>query len=428
MNQPTTPTAPAAPPAQSSPPPAPAVDGSFGIPLGASAPAEPTPKPTVPTELLTQLPGGSKVFPGLLEPVKPTEKGPLGNTLLEQPQGGFSIEEFVSKHIADPETLFQGDGRKITQFKELRGLFEGATRDLAAAQLELSQLRASRPAAAPGDGVQLPETEAVQKLTAEIEALKPAAQKWQEIEARQALAQNPAFRNEFDAPRADILREMEATAAEIGLEQEDVEEFLSLDSEYKQARWIKDNVEDDVAAQLYREKGRQFLSLTSQAKSVLESKDPVAALREWEDYNNAFATKFAAKLEESAARELQSATSKVVSELSAGGDPFFATDSGKAVLADLNRRASEGRGFAADEVVQAVAMARSAEAYQALAASLKERAEAAEAELARLRGLSPVPRPPAPSSGPQAPARDLYGFGPTEGGPAPMIRLSQIGR
>lgn len=390
--------APSPAPAPSAPNP---FDGTFGIDIGS------TPQPPAPN----------------------TPPAPAPGTSPQPSAGGFSIEDFVSRHIADPETLFQGDGRKISQFKELRGLFEGATRDLAAAQLELSQLRQAGPSnVPPGTGAPLPETEAVQKLTAEIEALKPAAQKWQEIEARKALSQNPAFRHEFDQPRAAILREIEATASEIGLEKKDVEEFLRLDTEFKQAKWIKENVEDDVAADLYREKGRQFLGLTHQAKAVLQSDDPIAALREWEDYNSAFASKFAAKLEENAAKELQSATGRVITNLSVGTDPFFTTESGKAVLSDLNRRANEGRGFSAEEVVEAIALSRSAAAYQTLAQNLQQRALAAEKEVARLRGLSPTPLPPDPLRGgsPSSPG-DLYGFGSNDGGGIkPLIRADQI--
>jgi hypothetical protein len=363
-------------------------------------------------------------------PVQTPAPSPGVTPTVEAPAGGFSIEEFVSRHIADPETLFQGDGRKISQFGELRKLFEGATRDLAAAQIELNQLRQTGPSAAPSStpGTPLPETEAVQKLAAEIEALKPAAQRWQEQEARQNLRQNPAFRHEFDQPRAAILREIEATASEIGLQPEDVEDFLRLESEFKQAKWIKENVEDDVAADLYREKGRAFLGLTHQAKNVLQADDPIAALREWDDYNSAFATKFAAKLEASAAKELQSATSRVIGTLTSGNDPFFATDSGKAVLSDLNQRAAEGRGFNAEEVVEAIALSRSAVAYQALAQSLQQRVMVAEKEVARLKGFSPNPLPPDPMRGGVTPVpTDLYGFGSNDGsGIRPMIRADQI--
>lgn len=382
-------------PSSPNPAPSPAsFEGTFGIDIGAAPPA----------------PSAPAVAPA------PTP-------------AGMSIEAFVSRHIADPEALFKGDDRKIGQFRELRGLFEGAARELAAAQLEISQLRQAGPSAPPSNSsAPLPETEAVSKLVAEIEALKPAAQRWQEHEARQGIRQNPAFRHEFDQPRAAILREIEATASEVGLEKGEVEEFLRLDTEYKQAKWIKENLDDDVAASLYREKGKQFLGLSTQAKAVLESSDPVAALRDWEDYSAAFATKFAAKLEEGAAKELQSATGKVIASLSGGSDPFFATDSGKAVLSDLNRRAAEGRGFAAEEVVEALAKARSAEAYQILAKSLQERAFAAEAELARLRGLSPRALPPDPLRGGSAPAPgDLYGFGLNDGsGARPLVRADQI--
>jgi hypothetical protein len=403
--------------------------------------AEPLPaQGTVPANLMADL------FPGSGEPLPPSTQTPPSSDVFgidispapvmpsaaAAPEvsavSGLSLEDFVSKHIADPDTLFQGDGRKISQFRELRGLFEGATRDLAAAHLELSQLRQSQVAAPVSNGAPLPETEAIQKLTAEVEALKPAAQRWQEQEARQSIRQTPAFRAEFDAPRAEILREIGEVSDEIGLDREDVEEFLRLDTELKQSKWIRENVDDSDAADIYRQKGKAFLSMTKQATAVLESADPIAALRDWEDYNSAFATKFAAKLEESAAKELQGATSRVLGQLSAGADPFFATDSGKAVLSDLTRRAAEGRGFSADEVVEAVAMSRSAAAYQALAQNLQHRALAAERELARLRGLNPTPIPPDPLRGGAAPAPgDLYGFGSHDGsGIRPLILADQI--
>ena len=389
--------APATPPAPAAPNP---FDGTFGIDIG--------PAPTAPSITPAAIPGA---------------------TPPAQPAGGFSIEEFVSRHIADPEALFQGDGRKIGQFKELRGLAEGAMRDLSAAQLELAQLRqAGGTTPLPVTGAPLPETEAVQKLTAEIEALKPAAQRWQEQEARQSLRTNPAFRHEFDQPRAAILREIEATATEIGLEKKDVEDFLRLETEFKQAKWIKENVDDDVAAQLYKEKGKAFLGLSNQAKAVIESADPIAALRDWEDYNSAFGTKLAAKLEEGAAKELQAATSRVITNLAQSQDPFFTTESGKSVLSELTQRASDGRGFSAEEVVEAVALARSATAYQTLAQNLQQRVVAAEREVARLKGFAPNPLPPDPLRGGSntAPA-DLYGFGAgNDLSLTPMIRADQI--
>jgi hypothetical protein len=147
--------------------------------------AEPLPSQgAVPANLMADL------FPGSGEPLPPSTQTPPSSDVFgidispapvmpdapPAPEAsavsGLSLEDFVSKHIADPDTLFQGDGRKISQFRELRGLFEGATRDLAAAHLELSQLRQSQVAAPVSNGAPLPETEAIQKLTAEIEVLR----------------------------------------------------------------------------------------------------------------------------------------------------------------------------------------------------------------------------------------------------------------
>lgn len=377
--------------------------------------------------------------PASPEPPKP-ENTPLPESA--KPQGGgdnaepspLDLRTVLERHIEDPEKLFSDD-KKITQFRELRGLFEGVTKELEAAQLELQDLR-SKASVEPGgpDAQLLPESDAVQQLQSRIAELEPAAKQWQEQEAKQQLQSNPAFRGEFDQPRASILRELEATADEIYLERSEVEEFLKLDSEYKQARWINENIADPTAHQLYKEKGARFLELTQAREQAVNVDDPLAALREWEDYESAFATQFAAKLDESQAKQLQAATERVVSGLTGeNADPFFQTDAGKQVVADLVNRVGQGHGFAPEEVVEAMAHRSRADAYQALAANLKQRLDEMQSQLGRFRGANPPARPAAQptKSTPTGSADWMSEFDVKEAGQSggvtkPLISLEQV--
>lgn len=405
MSEPATPTEPN--PAPSAPAPE-----SSGSVMADLFPVSGDPAPSSPSEP-PPTPSGSP--PSQPEPSPdPDKKGGEGDAF------SFDAESFISKYVSAPDEIFQ-DGKKIEQWQDLREVVKGTMKELSAAQLELAELKKG---GAPS-GEALPESEAVEKLQAEIEKLKPAAERWQEVEARESLRSNPAFRHEFDAPRAEILDVLKQTGEEAGMEADEVEEFLRLDSPYKQAKWVGENLTDDAAAGIFKKKGEEFLTIGKKAGEVLNSDDPIAALKEWEDYNAAFGTQFAAKLGEEAAKEFQTAAGKVVAQLGQSDDPFFTTDAGKKVLSDLGSRAAEGQGFTAEEVVESVALAQSASAYQALALNLRERAEKAETELARLRGAAPRFIPPEGGGQPAKKGEGFYGFD-RSNDPKPMITLDQI--
>lgn len=338
----------------------------------------------------------------------------------------WSLERFLAEKIATPEELFS-DERKISQFKELRSLFESAAKENQALHLELAQARKSTPA--PSDGTAapvMPESEAVETLRRQLAELEPHAKAWQAEQARRDLRANPAFRREFDAPRAAVLRELEAARAEIGLEEGELREFLELGSEYKQARWINENLEDPTAVALFKEKGAKFLNLTKESESVLNSDDPFAALKEWEDYEAAFSTQVAAKLDESIARQFQSAGVRVIERLTGeGGDEYFRTEAGKSALGAIQKRFADGVGVPPEEMVEALAHRSRADAYEALSGRLLKRLTEAESEVKRLRGMDPARQllqPPPASGGGSSQAPDtLSGFDGDSLVPKPLI-------
>lgn len=341
----------------------------------------------------------------------------------------WTLERFLADKIAKPEDLFQ-DGKRIDQFRELRTLFEGAAKENQALQLELAQLRKAAPVAA-ADGAPapvMPETEAVETLRRQLAELEPAAKQWQAEQARRDLQTLPSFRREFDAPRAGILRELNATADEIGIEADQVQEFLSLGSEYKQARWIAENIDDKTAADLFKAKGASFLGLTKDADAIVKSDDPFARLKEWEDYEAAFSTKVAAKLDGAIAQQYQAAASRVVQKLATSEDHYFQTDAGKAALGAIQKRFADGVGVAPEEMVEALAHRGRADAFQAFSERLLQKLQIAERELQRLTGMDPSRRllQTAPSAAPQSKGGAVPDFlgaldDPALGAPKPLV-------
>lgn len=404
------------------PPPAstPAVDQMLGAFADVQAPATVRPpaagtlaSPTSPAPVspgggedvddlgwLAQKPGGQTPPPAQQAPGQQAQQVP------PPAASEWTLEKFLADKIAKPEELFGGDTRRIEQFRELRSLFEGAAKENQALQLELAQLRKAPPAAsADGKGAPaMPETEAVETLRRQLAELEPHAKAWQSEQARRDLQALPSFRREFDAPRAGILRELNATAEEIGLEANQVQEFLALPSEYKQAKWLAENIEDKTASDLFKAKGANFLDLTKTAEAAVKSDDPFARLKEWEDYEAAFTTRFTAKLDGAMAQQYQAAAARVVQSLAASQDQYFQTPAGKAALGAIQKRFADGIGVAPEEMVEALAHRGRADAFEALSSRLLQRLQAAEQELKRVTGMDPARRllqapPPATHQG-----------------------------
>ena len=333
----------------------------------------------------------------------------------------WSPEKFLSDKIADPSEFLKGD-EKIKQFGDMRDLVGNAMKHNQALELENAQLKAGRTFAG-DDGDAMPETEAVQKLQDELSALKPDAEAWKEEKARRDLATNQALRKEFDAPRAGILRELEATANEVDLAEEHVQEFLKLPSEFKQAKWIEENVEDETAAGLFRAKGASFLGLTVAKENILDTENVFDELAEWEERELAFGNQMAIKLDANIARQYQAASVKAFETLTGeNGDLYFTgTDAGKQALADIQQRFADGNGFSPEETVLALASKGKGEAFEALANRFAQQLVEARNEIQRLSGIDPTARmlgnePLPPGGGAATGAGEIDPFSTGDGG------------
>lgn len=245
----------------------------------------------------------------------------------------------------------------------------------AALEMELAELRSSGSSASQDAPQPLPESEAVQKLQQELEALKPAAEKWQAEEARRELRHTRSYQEQFERPRLGILRELNATAQKIGLNEQQVEDFLRQGSEYDQQQWLEENIEDPVAQRIFTAKGSTFLDISKQAEQVQDAPDPIRQLKEFQEAEDAMAHDYAIKLSEGITRQLKSAA--VAFRDASKSDPFFAsTQLGQQTLHEIDQRLADSNGFTPEEIIAGVAAIKKADAMQAML--IKARGEIAK--------------------------------------------------
>ena len=332
-----------------------------------------------------------------------------------------AIARLVDAKIPDlPDFLTGKPGEVIDNWKAVKAQVKDLSAKLAVAQLE----RRAAPAAKPGEA--MPETEAVAKLTARIKELEPAAKQWEVEAARRGIGESIAFRHQFDAPRAAILRELEAAAKKAGLPEprEAAEEFARKGSEIDLEEWADENLEgNDRVRAFFLRKGAEFLALSHVAKTEIEAPDPVAKLREWEQHEAAMATRIGVKMSEALKGQFAAAFPRVRAELLAEGtgDPlFFSTPSGSALLESLAKRVTEGQAFTPEEIMAGQASIHRADVYSAAYKKAWSRIQELEAALGKAGAVDPGRAfvQPAPKGG--EPDRSAL---PTFGGRAPIRPL-----
>lgn len=342
----------------------------------------------------------------------------------EQPDGGQQsqgdggdapdIDSLFSKAVPElPDFLKDGDSSQIDSWKKMRETTSGLTHQVAALQIELAEARKGG-GTGEGDGAQpMPESDAVKALQAQIAQLKPAAQQWQEEEARRGIGESVAFRKEFDAPRSAILRELTTAAKKAGIENPEsaAEEYLRLETEYDQSEWIADNFEEEDGrpAKFFGSKGKEFRDLTERANGELSAPDPISRLKDWQEYEAAFSTKFAATMGDAIQQQFRAAFPRVRSQLldQTSGDPlYFGTESGVKALQDITERIESGTGIAPEEVLAGLASIDRANTYQALATRLAAQVQDLRKQLgtsARVEPGSQFQQDPPPDGGNASP-------------------------
>jgi len=306
----------------------------------------------------------------------------------------WTIEKFLAGKVADPENFLKGD-EQIANWKAQKSLLQKALTENKALSMELHEARSVKPAPVQAtEGAAMPETEAVTALQAELEQLRPLAEKARSVQAREDLRNNLAFQKQFDKPRADILASLEQTAKKIGLDKDLVEQFLRSDSEYDQARWIEDNLGDDRAAsKIFEAKGGTFLSLTTDRTQVEATADPIKTLREFQDMEQAFGAHLAGKFSEGVANQFRAALPQARAELLSddeGDSFFFSSAQGQEVLTEVWQHFDDGRGIVPADVIRSMALAQTAPVYKALLLRTKDQLRAAQEELRSIKRLDPA--------------------------------------
>lgn len=353
----------------------------------------------------------------------------------EQPSAdAWTLERFLEGKIKDPKAFLDSEDQ-IDNFGKLKGVTSKAIAENKALTMELSDLRKQLTNAAPsedGKAPVLPESDAVKALQAEIDALKPKAERVEQFEARDQLQHNLAFQKEYEKPRADILRDLEQTATKAGVDnpQESVADFLRMDSEYDQQKWIEQNFEDDrAAANIFGSKGGQFLKLSTERQQTLATDDPIKTLREFQDLEQAFGAQIAGKFSEGVSNQFKAALPQARQELLSedSGDPFFfEQEAGQQVLKEVLDHFNSDGGLVPSEVIKAMAVAQSAPVYKALA-------ERQARELKQLREEARTKAKLDPSSlgtggGGESPdkSKDLEDVFAFSGGRKPMVTAAQL--
>lgn len=306
---------------------------------------------------------------------------PAPATATGAPDLSAHVQALIDAGIPDVPEFLKGspDGLK-DNWKSLKAVAKKLTEDNLALQMALKGKPAA-PAAAEGQA--LPETEAVAQLQARIAELEPAARQWQETQARSQIGETLAFRDQFDKPRATILREATAALKKAGVEDPETAagEFLRLGSEADMLEWLEEREISGVSERLLREKGAAFIDLTHDAEIEQQAPDPIARLRHWQEMEIAMGTKIAARMSDALKGQFLAAYPQARSlALDAeNGDPtFFGTAGGMAHLESIASRLEAGEGFSPTEILEAMAHRPRADAYRALA-------ERQAKELAELR-------------------------------------------
>ena len=273
---------------------------------------------------------------------------------------------------------------KVDNWKTQRDLNARMAKEFGATSLELAQAKRELAEAKKGGGAALPETEAVKKLTADLETLRVTHQtelsEWTAHKAKQELEGVDAFRREFDGKRVAMMEGAKEVAGEAGVAPEVVDKVFAATTELQLVKALNE-IEDPDAKALIAEKARSFLSLTKQRDAAV-TKDPVNTLKQWKDYEETVKGATAKGFTANFSNKLLAALPTVAAELK--DDPFMSTAAGQAVMARLSAMFTGGAIPNEQSLVKALAQAESATVYRDGMAKAIQTAAAHEKRVAEL--------------------------------------------
>jgi hypothetical protein len=330
--------------------------------------------------------------PGGAPPAPPA--APAAGSDSDAKPDGWTLERFFAERYPEkPEWL--KDEKGVTEWKSARELSRKQLEtisELSGRELTLKQeIAALKAGLAEKGGATLPETEAVKKLQLELADFQKRHEtelgEWQAHKAKNDLASNPAFMAEFDGRRAVLHEEASEIAQAAGVDGAVVEAVFGAKNEYDLVKALA-AVEDETAAALLKEKGRAFLGLTKQKELALKGPNVTEELKRWRDYEQSMQGALTARFSDALKQQFTAALPIVAEEL-AKGDVFFATESGKATMAQISQRFSQGIDLKPDEVVRNMALAASAPVYRQVAEDLGKKLAEAQKLLARYGAADP---------------------------------------
>ena len=291
------------------------------------------------------------------------------------------VKGSLKKAVATNATL----GAELTQLRQLEQTFKARETELQK-QLEEAKAGVKTGEATPA------EVAAVRSKLDDLQKKYDAdTAELNEFRAARKLEENAAFKQQFDAPRAEAVRAAKETATQIGLEPEKLDAIFSGKTEYAIRKAITDlEIEDLVAEKLITEKALAYAKLTVEREATLAGQGGRKAsevLAEWEGYQaqlgGALTQKFTAELQGKALLAVEQVKTRLPE-----AHRFFKTEAGVELLGEIETRFRQGFDLPVEEVVESLALAQTAPVWEKMAVEQAQKVRELEAQIAALTGQS----------------------------------------
>jgi hypothetical protein len=228
----------------------------------------------------------------------------------------------------------------------------------------------------------------VQKELADLKAkYETDTKELSDIKAKDETTKNAAFRQKFEGERTALFESAKETvaAAKLTLDDEKLNTVFSAANEYEMRKALDAlAIQDPTAVAVLSEKAKGYIALTKEMDGLLNGKSgktPSEVAAEWKAYEaqlgGAMTQKFTAAL--------QGQTLEAVGEKHS----FFKTDAGKLVLDEMETRFRQGWDVPIPEVVEAMALGRTAPIWEKMATENAAKVRVLEEQIRQLKGQGP---------------------------------------
>lgn len=223
----------------------------------------------------------------------------------------------------------------------------------------------------------------------ELAALKSRheteVQEYREWKSKQDLTTNETFRREYDGRRVELLDEAQKIAAEIQVDPEKIAAVFDSKSELQLTKALKElDIDDEDAQRLIHAKASEAIKLSNKKADILSGKGGKSITEmaaEYKahlaDFGNSISTTMTKELQGQLLKATESASERLVDK-----SVFFKTEQGKLVFEELQHRFRQGYDLDAEQVVDALSMARVAPIFERRALEQMKEIEGLKKQLA----------------------------------------------